>query len=64
MGGSLHTVPAQATVMMLGRSPGRAQLTMTAGAGFKRLPGFQVCFMTALQFLYFYRSSRAARSFL
>ena len=31
VGGWLHTVPAQATVTMLGRSFSEAQLTMTAG---------------------------------
>jgi len=33
MGGSEHVVPAQAMVMIFGFSPGRRQVTMTAGAG-------------------------------
>ena len=42
--GSEQMVPAHATVMILGVSPGRAQLTMTAGTGYSILPGFQYSF--------------------
>jgi hypothetical protein len=31
--GELHTVPAHATVIIFGVSPGLAQLTITAGRG-------------------------------
>jgi hypothetical protein len=41
MGGSEHTVPAQATVIIFGLSPERQQLTITAGTGYNILPGFQ-----------------------
>ena len=37
MAGSEHTVPAQATVIILGRSPGLWQLTITAGTGYSIL---------------------------
>ena len=42
--GAEQTVPAQATVMIFGFSPGRAQLTITAGTGYSMLPPRQLCF--------------------
>ena len=42
--GDEHTVPAHATVIILGLSPVLAQLTITAGTGYSIFPGFQNCF--------------------
>ena len=42
IGGSLHTVPAQAMVITLGRLPGMAQDTITAGTGLSSVPGDRV----------------------
>ena len=45
IGGFEQTVPAHATVIMSGRSPFRAQLTITAGTGYSILPPLQTCFL-------------------
>ena len=44
MAGLLHTVPAQATVMMLYSSGVSPQLTITTGVGLSMLPGF-ICIL-------------------
>jgi hypothetical protein len=46
MGGSLHTLPAQAIVMRFGfQSCVPPQLTKTTGPGHSTFPGFQDCFL-------------------
>ena len=39
--GSEHTVPAHATVIILGFSPSLWQLTITAGTGYNIFPGLK-----------------------
>ena len=52
--GEEQTVPVHATVIIFGRSPGRWQLTMTAGSGYSMFPGLKYCFaMNASPFAIF-----------
>jgi hypothetical protein len=50
MGGSEHTTPTQARVMMFGRVPAPAQDTMAAGVGNSQVPFFMSLFI-AVTFL-------------
>ena len=51
----VHTVPTQASVIILGRPSRSARLTMTTGRGYSIFPGFQSCFPISVKphFRYF-----------
>jgi hypothetical protein len=51
IGGSEFTVPAQATVIMLGFPAVSAHVTITTGTGFNNVEGFQICFAIFISFL-------------
>ena len=50
MAGEEQIVPAHATVIILGFSPSRPQLTITAGTGYSILPGLKYCLAIIIPF--------------